>query len=194
MLRKNKIFFIFVLSILLIKGCGIFDTRDPEDPDTIRSTYVPPTTPELVIDNLTYSILEKNANNYSKCISTTQFSYIPDSKSQLIYGQIFLGWNNLSEKKYLDNLIGATENTSSSVLFLDNKNFTLINSDSASFNAQYIVVFQHRQANIPKSAKGNMTFYLSTDENNLFSITRGEEYKQNGPEFTWSQLKANFSY
>lgn len=181
------------MALLFIKGCGIFDTRSPEPPNNIRSTYLPPTTPEIVIENLSFAIQEKNSENYLKCIAQSDYTYIPDSKSQLTYGQIFLNWNRQSEKNYLDILVSNTNNASTSVLFLDNKNFTLINSDSATFNAEYIVVFQHR-LNFPKSAVGNMTLYLSADENNLFNISRWEDFRQNDTDYTWSELKANFSF
>lgn len=179
--------------ILLIKGCGIFDTRAPEMPNNIRSTYLPPTSPEIVLDNLSFAIQEKNSENYLKCISYGNYTYIPDSKSQLTYGQIFLNWDRISEKHYMDVLISNTNSSSTSVLFLDNKNLELINSDSATFNAEYIVVFQHR-LNYPKSAKGNITLYLSADENNLFNISRWEDFRRNDTDYTWSELKANFSY
>jgi hypothetical protein len=183
---------LLIINCSLFTGCGIFDTRDPEDPETIRSTYVPPTSPELVIDNLSFSIQEKNSVNYNKCISDQQYVYVPDSKSQLNYSEIFQGWNKSSEKRYIDNLISRTNATATSVLFIDNENLTLITPDSAVYSAQYIVVFQHNQANVPKSAKGNITVYLSSDENNLFYIKRWEDFRQNDNDFTWSELKANF--
>ena len=179
--------------LLFIKGCGIFDTRSPEPPNNIRSTYLPPTTPEIVLENLSFAILEKNSENYLKCFAISNYKYIPDSKSQLTWGELFINWNRQSEKNYLDILISNTNNSSTSALFLDNKNFTLINSDSATFNAEYIVVFQHR-LNFPKSAVGNITLYLSADENNLFNISRWEDFRQNDTDYTWSELKANFSY
>jgi hypothetical protein len=137
--------------------------------------------------------LEKNSENYSKNLSTEQYVYVPDSKSQLNYSEIFKNWNALSEKRYIENLISHTSPSSSSVLFLDNRNYTLITSDSALFSAQYIVVFQHDVSNIPKSAKGNVTLYISTDQNQLFYISRWEDFRQNDTDFTWSELKANFS-
>jgi hypothetical protein len=182
-----------LMCMFYLHGCGIFDTRTPEVPNNTRSTYVPPTSPEIVIDNLSFSVQEKNSENYLKNISGGQYIYVPDSKSQLNYNEIFINWSRQSEKHYIDNLISQTNATSTSVLFLDNKNFTLINSDSATFNADYIVVFQHR-LNFPKSAKGSMKLYLSTDENNLFNITRWEDYRQNDSDYTWSELKANFSF
>ena len=194
MLKKNKILFtVFLITVLSIKGCGIFDTRDPEEPANIRSTFVPPTTPEIVIDNLSFSILEKNSQNYIKCISASNFLYVPDSKSQLVYGQIFENWDPLDEKRYMDNLISQTNTHASSVLFLDNEIYTQITSDSVSFQADYIIVYQHNRINLPKSAIGNLLLTLNTDENDLYSITRWQDFRQNDTDFTWSELKANFS-
>jgi hypothetical protein len=179
--------------LLLAKGCGIFDTRTPQPPANVRSTYVPPTTPMLVVTNLQYSILEKNSVNYSKCLNNVNFQYVPDSRSLQIYGQIFQNWNASSEKFYLDNLIAQTNVTSSSTLFLDNPNETFITPDSVIYKASYIVVFQHNRNNIPKSATGSLKFTLNVDENNLFRISKWEDFRLSDTAFTWSELKANFS-
>jgi hypothetical protein len=176
-----------------MEGCGIFETRDPESPQTIRSTYYPPTSADIVIDNITYSIQEKNSENYSKSISEMSYQYTPDSKSLLLYEQIFSSWNQQSEKHYLDNLIAATSPSSSSVLFLDNERLTQINSDSALFQADYIFVFQHNRVNVPKSARGNLNITLATDNNDLFYVRKWEDFRQNDTDFTWSEFKANFS-
>lgn len=177
---------------MLLNSCGIFETRDPETPQTIRSTYFPPTTAELVIDNLSYSILEKNSDNYLKCISAADFKFVPDSRSLHQYEQIFLSWNRQSEKNYLDNLISQTNPTSSSVIFLDNTRMTQYTSDSASFQADYIFVFQHR-ASLPKSGSGNLTITIATDDDALFYIRKWEDFRQNDSDFTWSEFKANFA-
>jgi len=179
--------------VLNFKGCGIFDTRDPENPETIRSTFLPPTSPEIVIENLSFAIQEKNSNNYTKCLSAESFQYVPDSKSQLIYGQIFDSWNVLAEKRYLDNLISRTNPNSSSVLFIDNERLTQLTSDSAIFQADYIFVFQHHVVGIPVSAKGNINLTIATDSDDLFYIRRWEDFRQNDSDFTWSEFKANFN-
>ncbi len=185
---------VFFSLILLFKGCGIFETRDPEAPITIRSTFYPPTSADIVIDNFTFAILEKNSNNYNKCLSLFNYQYIPDSRSQQQYEQIFNSWNNLSEKHYLDNLIAAQEGgNSSSVLFLDNERLTQLSSDSARYQADYIFVFQHNRVNIPKSSKGRISLILATDNDALFYIRKWEDFRQNDTDFTWSEFKANFS-
>jgi hypothetical protein len=194
-MNRNKYIFTLVYFLWLIstQGCGIFDTRDPESPETVRSTFIPPTSADIVIDNLGFAVQEKNSENYLKCLSSMSFQYIPDSKSQLLYEQIFLNWNQQAEKRYLDNLISQTDQTSSSVLFLDNERLTQLSSDSASFQADYIFVFQHNNTSIPKSGKGNLLMTIAADENSLFYIRKWEDFRQNDTDFTWSEFKAKFS-
>ncbi len=191
---KNIYLLIFAVFIALIHGCGIFDTRDPEDPATIRSTYFPPTSAEIVIDNLEYAIQEKNSDNYSKCISNQSFKFSPDSRTLQVWGQLFDSWNQQTEKQYFDNLINLQEGgNSTAVLFLDNQSMVQINSDSAQFQADYIFVFQHNRINLPKSSRGRMNLVLATDDNALFYIRRWEDFRMNDTDFTWSEFKANFS-
>lgn len=190
--KYKKYLFFITLSLLLFKGCGIFDTRDPEDPQTVRSTFIPPTTADIVLDNLTFSIQEKNSDNYNKCVSPSNYRYIPDAKSQLNFLDIFAAWNPQSEKKYLDNLITDTP-TGSSVVFFDNSQLLQITSDSAIFQSDYVLVFQHRRTNIPKSAKGKLTITIATDSDDLFYIRKWEDFRQNDTDFTWSEFKGNFS-
>ncbi len=193
MLKKYSKIIILIAVIASVKGCGIFETRTPQQPVTVRSTYVPPTSPDLLITNLQYSIQEKNSDNYSKCISQAPYLYVPDSRSQQIYGTIFQNWTPVSEKNYLNNLISQTDADATSALFLDNAVTTTITPDSVIYQADYIIVFQHNRANVPKSAIGNLTLTLRANENNLFYINKWEDFRRHDTDFTWSELKANFS-
>ena len=192
--KRIKYLIILFLITVFFKGCGIFETRDPEEPQNIRSTFIPPTSADIVIDNISYSLQEKNSENYNKCFSSQYFQFVPDSRSQLLYEQIFIGWNKQDEKHYLENMIAAQEGGSStSVLFLDNERLTQLSSDSASFQADYIFVFQHNKANLPKSSKGRLNLTIATDDDALFYVRRWEDFRQNDTDFTWSEFKANFS-
>ena len=192
-LKKKSIYILAFLTVIItVKDCGIFETRDPEVPVTIRSTYFPPTSADLVIDNLTYAIEEKNSENYSKCVSDMSFQYVPDSRSAQIY-EVFASWDKSAEKRYLDNLIARTDPNSTSQLFLSNERLRQISSDSAIFQADYIFVFQHNNAGTPKSGKGNLLISLATDNDDLFYMRKWEDFRQNDTDFTWSEFKANFS-
>ena len=195
MLRKFKNYSFTVLCLFagIAAGCGLFDTRNPQNPVTVRSTYEPPTSPIIVISNLTYSIEEKNSTNYINCLSPDNYLYVPDSKSLSLYGQIFQNWDINSEKFYFENLISQTNANASSNLFLSNPSLNQITPDSAIYSAEYIIVFQHNKTNVPKSAEGNLRLTLKADLSNFFYIEKWEDYRQNDTDFTWSELKANFS-
>jgi hypothetical protein len=190
--KYSNIIILFIV-LATVPGCGLFDTRSPEEPVTVRSTYEPPTSPEAVLRNLSASIDEKNSTNYMKCLSSDYYVYVPDSKSQLLYGTIFQNWNFNSEKFYFDNLISQTNSTASSNLFLSNPLINQITPDSATYTAEYIVVFQHNRTNIPKSALGNITLSLKADQSSFYYIEKWEDFRKNDTDFTWSELKANFS-
>lgn len=195
MLKKIKLTLLGLTcaAFVLAAGCGLFGTRTPEDPVTVRSTFEPPTTPEAVLRNLAFSIEEKNSNNYMKCLSPTSYVYVPDSKSQSLYGTLFQNWNLNSERFYYENLIAQTNSTASSTLFLSDTLLNQITPDSAVYTAEYIVVFQHNRTNIPKSAIGNTRISLKADESNFYYISKWEDFRRNDSDFTWSELKANFS-
>ena len=192
--RAAKYSIFYFLLVMFYQGCGIFETRDPQEPETIRSTFYPPTSADIVIDNLSYSIIEKNSDNYFKCLSLNSFRYVPDSRSQQQWELIFNNWSVHAEKNYFDNLIARQEGgNSSAVLFLDNERLTQYSSDSARYQADYIFVFQHNQGNIPKSSRGRMSLTLATESDALYYIRRWEDFRQNDTDFTWSEFKANFS-
>lgn len=190
---KNISITVPLVLIAIAAGCGLFDTRNPQEPVTVRSTYEPPTTPLTVISNLTYSIEEKNSTNYINCLSPDLYLYVPDSKSLSLYGQIFQNWTINSEKFYFENLISQTNANASSNLFLSNSSLNQVTPDSATYSAEYIIVFQHNKTNVPKSAEGNVRLTLKADLSNFFYIEKWEDYRQNDTDFTWSELKANFS-
>lgn len=191
-IKLTAAFAVIILPFIL-ESCGIFDTRTPEDPVNVRSTYEPPTSPEAVIRNITFSISEKNSNNYIKNFYPDNYRYVPDSKSQAIYGTIFSEWIVLSEKLYLDNMISQTGNGASSNLFLSNTITTIISSDSSITTSDYILVFQHNKTNIPKSSIGNLRWTMKTDANSFYYISKWEDFRKNDSDFTWSEMKANFS-
>jgi hypothetical protein len=193
-LKKYLLTFIIAVYIIpYIQGCGIFDTRTPENPNTVRSNYEPPTSPDIVLVNLEFSIQDKNSNNYNKNLSTGNYEYVPDAKARQIYGIIFADWNQTSERHYYENLVSQTNPGSTSKLFLSNKITNIVTPDSAITTVDYILVFQHKKTSIPTTATGNMRITMKTDESAFFYINKWEDFRKNDSDFTWSELKASFS-
>lgn len=188
---KGVLFFMF----LIIAGCDLFSARSVEPPSEPRSTFTQPTSPDIVLANLSFAIAEKNSDNYIRCLVDTNFSqrrfrYFPDAVSQSTY-PVFLSWNVFHERNYYTNLISSTDQNASTNLFLSN---TSINTgiDSAVVDSEYLLVYNHNRQNLAKITKGNLRFILGTDVRGLWSIHSWYDFINTANDTTWSVLKANF--
>jgi len=178
---------------VLISGCGLRDVEAPVDP---RSNFVPPTSPDLVITNIQSAIIERNINNYLACFtdsnfSTRRFLYTADAASQSQY-PIFRFWSLNNERYYYTSLTSLTPTQSISNLLLSNISFTPA-SDTAVFDADYVIRFEHTKQNVPRVFQGKFRFIMASDTRNLWSIHNWTDFKRNDSDTTWSVLKANFS-
>lgn len=192
---QGKLSHILFIVFLLFQSCGLFDTRSVEPPTVSRSTFEQPTTPNIVLTNLNYSIVEKNLDNYMRCLVDTNFSprrykYYPDAVSQVSY-PVFLTWNLNSEKAYYSNLISFTNPEASSNLFSNNITYNTF-IDSAIVDFDYILIFNHSRQTVPVQTKGKLRFIMGTDSRGLWSIHSWYDFINGDNDTTWSVLKANF--
>lgn len=199
--RRDSLFFpvkseyLILAALMIIAGCGLFETRGVEPPSQPRSTFTQPTSPDIVLANLSFAIAEKNLDNYLRCLVDTNFSvrrfrYFPDALSQSNY-PVFLTWSITSERNYYSNLLTFTNESASSNLFLSNASFNT-GLDSAIIDAEYLLVFDHNKQNVAKVTKGTLRFIMGTDQRGLWSIHGWYDFINNGNDTTWSVLKANF--
>jgi hypothetical protein len=182
---------------LILAACGILETRTPQPPAQTSSTFVPATSPSIVLDNLTNAVRERNTDNYIRCLvdsnfSDKRFSFVPTQVAQSTYAIKFNGWSLSSERGYFENLKSQTPSTATALLFFSSQKFESVQSDSALFTGAYDLVFQHDQSGVPQEAKGTLQFYLATDRNKLWSIYRWIDL-QTGSDFSWSEMKGRFS-
>jgi hypothetical protein len=186
---------ILVLFAMLFGGCDLFGLRDVEAPTESRSHFDPPVTPYVVISNLIYAINEKDINNYINCFVDTAYTskwfvYTADISSQIQY-PIFLNWTLSNEKTYFNNLLSLTGNNFS-YLGLSEENMVEY-SDSAVYDADYSLRFDHQKTNVATVLNGKLRFILVINSKNLWSISRWIDFKSADTDTTWSVLKANFS-
>ncbi len=187
-----------VILIVLYFGISVYSCslRDAETPVTSRSTYIPPTSPDLVMINLQYSVIEKDINNYLKCFVDTSYSprrytYEPDVASGIQY-PIFRFWNISNEKTYFTSLLSNTDPAATSNLFFTEGNLNTF-SDTAFYDAKYLLYVDHRNTSVAKTLKGKIRLILSADSRNLWSVHRWIDIKSDNNDTTWSVLRANFS-
>jgi len=188
---KNYLYNI-VLFFLLI-SCNLFTPRDAEEPIDDISNFQPPTTPEIVIENFSNAILERNKINYTQCLggNNLEYNFVPAAEVQANYPSIFNWWDINSESSYFNNLIIQTDKYSASSVTFSNIT-RQPTSDSVLYQASYNLNFQHSATDIPKVVNGNLQFMIKRDRNNNWYITRWVDFKVQN-QFSWSDLKVRFS-
>lgn len=185
---------ILLLSLFSVVSCNL---RNDELPVTSRTTFIPPTSPELVIVNLQYAIIEKDLNNYMMCFidtnyNTRKYSYIPDVISGIQY-PVFRFWNTTNEKGYYNKLLSLTDPASTSNLFFSEMKWENY-SDTAIFDARYLMRFDHTSSNVSKNLKGKLRIILSSDSRNLWAIHKWIDFQSVSTDTTWSVLRGVLSY
>jgi hypothetical protein len=181
---------------MVLAGCDLFSTRDPEPPTVRGSGIVPPTSPSIVLDNLKSAIASKNSSDYMRCLLDTlssdrSYLFIPTAGATARYPSIFSYWGLQTESSYFANLAALTETEAPSSLVL-NGGFDLFASDSAIYNAEYELTFRHGVSNVPEVVTGTLQFTLATDRSNFWSIIRWTDLPK-GTEASWSDLKGRFA-
>lgn len=189
-------FLLFAFVVAFVSGCGIFETRTPQAPQQGRAGFDPPTSPDIVVQNLVNSISDRNVDNYLSCLSDTSFGgrtfvFQPPADVYRQYQYIFMNWNKNSERAYFNNLTVQSSSSASSALILTSENLTL-QGDSALFNADYTLIWPNKVAGYPQQVEGNLQFSLGVDRNQNWSIYKWID-SGIGDSLTWSDMKARFS-
>jgi len=185
----------FVLLICLlfsIGGCDLFRTRDPQTPDQPRSNNQQPVTPDLLILNLTQSMIEKNLQNYLDCFADPRFTnknynFIPSSSAASLYQQAFISWDKKSESQYFTNLtLKVPDNQQITIVF--SNQVSSPQGDSLIYTASYTMNIPFTDPAYPSSYQGDLKFYMVLDSRLFWVIYQWQDIKSSNNS-SWSDLK-----
>jgi len=187
--------FLSLIVLIAAAGCDLLQTREPKQPSSSGSTFVPPTSADIVISNLQAAIREKNKENYLRCLVDTNFSarafqFQPTTEAAARYATVFNNWTEASEELYFKNL-SESRPTGFSQLDFFNPVFTQRPPDEVLFEAKYHLIFQHQNSSIPQEGRGNLQFSLVLDRRSIWSIYRWIDSRDTS-EITWSDFKGTF--
>ncbi|TAL70946.1 MAG: hypothetical protein EPN82_01200 [Bacteroidetes bacterium] len=195
----RKIYYLLIL--IFFTSCGLFNTRNPEEPDRGKSTFYTPVRPDTVVSNFIYAIKEKNTENYIKCFWDTldnpglNYSFIPSPDAIALYQTIFNSWDINSERNYFLNLISIIPEDEYPQLELINKDYPVQQSNSWTFVADYILTFKNDKDTTFAYA-GKLQFIIQYKDNkSLWYIQKWIDTNPSNDSIksTWSILKAQFA-
>ncbi len=158
-LKYSIIRLVAALSLILVIGvigCGIFETRDPEDPTGSQTTGDLSLTPEEVFTNLSASIAVRNPDLWISAFADS-FNYIADP---VAYENpaLFDSWDWNDEDRFIRQLLSSDILTSGrlrSLVFEDVNNHQ--SADSAHYESTY-------RLNIPLITDNSDSLYTGTVE------------------------------
>ena len=182
---------LIIILTLFLFSCDILTTRDPESPDSQRTSYLPATTPDLLFLNLKNSLKEKVLENYMASFVDISFTpvpflFMPSSESVASFPTL-AAWDLTAEQQYFNNLIVSTKEDVPIILDLQNESKTTM-GDSAVYQYDYILSLTSINENIQNSYRGNLVFNIYLDSRNQWVIARWEDFKSSDNP-TWSELK-----
>lgn len=187
---------ILILAILLT-GCGIFDTRNPESPSQTSSNYLPPTEPSIVFTNMSNSFRDINSLNYLRSFADSataarNYSFEPTSQARLRYGAVFAGWTRQSELQFFENTKSKLQSGKAPTLEFLTLTAQSIQSDSAQYEATYQLTIPHTQSTVAQVAHGRALFSLVADKSRNWVVWRWVDIALAQNDFTWSDFKGAF--
>ncbi len=194
---KNPLILLKFFIPFILACTNPFSTREPEQPDAGGVQFIPPRTPEVVLQNLKNAVLEQNIENYLRNLSDParnprDFAFIPDQSVATENPGVFDTWARENERFYFSQLRAFVPNDSLRLLTFRNVQ-TTISADSAVFIENYTLRVHHtRQSQeIPALFAGQARFFMNTDNIGDWSIHRWEDLPSDSGQ-SWSRLKAFF--
>jgi hypothetical protein len=178
--------------LFLTSGCDLFRTRDPQTPDQARSNYQQAVTPDLLIQNLTNSMLDKNLQNYLDCFADSRFTtksynFIPSSSAASQYPAFSSTFDKKAESQFFTNLIGKIPADQQMTVVFSNEISNPL-GDSVIYSASYSLNIPFTDPTVPATYQGDLKFYMVLDSRNIWSIYQWQDIKTSN-DLSWSDLK-----
>ncbi len=191
---KMKLSAVFGLLVSLVIGCDILGTRSPEAPNSGNSGFIPPTSTDIVIDNMRNSIRQLNVEDYTACLDETKFNFKPSGDVQAQYASIFANWGAINEKTYFNAMKSDKKSEENPVFELSDIEYETIASDSTVISARYSLEINDISREV-SNFSGNLRWVIIRRETGLWYIKSWFDYSAEESDTTesWSRLKAAYS-
>ncbi len=182
---------------VLLAGCGLFDTREPENPISSGSNFEQPTTPSVVLRNLENAIGYASAADYRRCFSDSSkglptYTFIPSAQGLAAAPTKLRNWGIDQEEEYARNVFSELAQGSAPSLVLTPSEVTNVPiGDSVQYIGTYTVRFPHTREGAEREAQGTLEFTMKLSRQNEWYIVRWRDITLENMT-SWSLIKARF--
>lgn len=190
MTRFIRIGAVLCLSLVLFSAC--FQIRDVAPPGTSSSGWISPTSYDILLDNLSRAITQKNTQNYLRCFNRDQLDYTPAATLLNDRESIWQNWSIDEEQTYFNNLLANVPGNSGGILNLERLEQRDVNADSLIYIGNYVLQVSHNVADVPKVFQGQVQWEMKLNEFNEWEIQKWVDL-ETVADSSWSLLKLTFS-
>jgi hypothetical protein len=197
-LRSNVLRIVSALTgALLLAGCGLFQTREPEPPVGTNGINPPAASPDMVLQNFVSAVQQKDLQDYQKLFSDTvtgtkAFVFVPTADASIRYNSVFARWSKSAESQYYQNVIASLPSTTFPSLAFLNPTIVRFQADSAIISTEYLLIVPHRLTTVTTTFTGRADFYTAPDRNQSWTIYRWVDFTTKR-DSSWSDCKGAFA-
>jgi hypothetical protein len=186
-----------VLTVFL-GGCGLFDTREPDNPIGSANPWIPPADPGGVLDNISLYFNLHDGLRYMKSFAEegsvdSAFRFHPDQTSTMYDTSYFSDWGYYSEQNFILQLLSADflpADSFASIQFIPESEPPGL--DKPVFREGYVIEVHHIQNNIPTYFEGKADIQFDLDDSGVWVIINWWD-ERSGDNPTFSELKSTIS-
>jgi hypothetical protein len=191
-----KWFVFIVLTLLLLEGCELFTPRDSEPPIDIQDPYgwVPPTSPEFVLQNLANAFPAHKLNYHLDVLGNSDetgdvFAFFPDQGVATSQPGVFDNWGYVEEENFITKLFESLAPEGLQRLEWDIEQLSPIN-DRYEIITDYQLTLSYGESEtpLPTQLKGQATLTLIQNVDLLYDISVWQDLKSDTLP-CWSDLK-----
>lgn len=187
---------IYLIILISIASCDHFSTRSPEEPQTGRSDFRTPDTPDIVINNLMSSFSNQNIVNFLRCFQDANYEsdlkFTPSQSAQANNPGFFIDWTLRNEEIIMNNIFNSLEPNAIPFLSISNIDQQQ-NPLSTLLQADYFIRV-NTSKDIAKEYAGTLQFKLISETNDYWYISEWIDFNSSSSTISesWSNLKFNF--
>lgn len=197
----KKLVLVVLIGGIVFWGCkNPFKTRNSPEPSGPRGTWYPPTTPEIVIQNLNYAYNEKIIDNYLLCLSDSFIFSAPEDSLEAIADnrpELFWNWNLSVEKNVTSAIFNFYTSGSRRIVLIlekDPDQSDVKEDTTATLYRDYVIYLYdfNQEEPLIGTFQGISTFYLRESSYENWNIYFWEDRPLVTGEFDWADFKAQF--
>ncbi|NQT62279.1 MAG: hypothetical protein HQ556_04910 [Candidatus Marinimicrobia bacterium] len=188
---------ISILAVLFVLGaCELFTPRDSEPPIDVLDPYawVPPTSPEIVLQNLANAFPAHKLNYHLDVLGNSDetgasFAFFPDQGVASLQPGVFDNWGYVEEENFITKLFEILNEDGLQRLEWERTDFLPIDDHFEIITDYHLTLaYGESETLLPRQFKGQATLTLVQNVDLLYEISIWQDLKSDSLP-CWSDLK-----